>query len=196
MENNFKFRKAAFGGFNREDVINYIEKMRNEFFDYKKEVEATITQLNEKIRELEDLSALHSQQETKAELCEKEEENDIAANPIDDINEATNHLRMVADELCRSLCDFMDRVSENTVSVVIEKQASEEEAAEEEITEASADEAIEAEEDEKEDRVSAILKSTGSFCCSCEITEEASAKEAVTEKKNILDVLSGASFLN
>ena len=46
------FRKAAFGGFNRRDVISYIEKMRNESFEYKKQVEETVKSLNEKIREL------------------------------------------------------------------------------------------------------------------------------------------------
>ncbi len=200
MENNYiKFRKAAFGGFNREDVINYIEKMRNEFFDYKKEVESTITQLNEKVRELEAVSALHGEQDIKADTYEAEAEKDITADPVNDINEATNHLRMVADELCKSLCDFMDRVSENTVSVVIEKSDSEQEFDEDAavVVSESSDEEKEIEEEIKEDKVASILKATDSFCCYADVLTQEQAEEVVqSEKRNILDVLSGASFLN
>lgn len=38
-EFNRLFRKAAFGGFNKEDVINYIEKTKNDFFEYKQQSE-------------------------------------------------------------------------------------------------------------------------------------------------------------
>ena len=57
MESSFnKFRKAKFGGFNRKDVIDYIEKIQNEFFSYKKETDETVSRLREKISELEKLA--------------------------------------------------------------------------------------------------------------------------------------------
>lgn len=198
MDNNYsKFRKAAFGGFNREDVINYIEKMKNEFFDYKKEVEATVAQLNEKIRELETLC------ETKSDPIA--EENTTADNTyetendaVSDINEATLKLRMVADDLCKSLCDFMERVSENAVSVVIEKQTEEPiviQSSDEFLTAESAEETIN--EADETDRVSLILKATESFCVAAD--EAAEPKEEKTAsaptERNILDILGGASFL-
>ena len=103
------FRKAAFGGFNRKDVISYIEKMRNESFEYKKQVEETVKTLNEKIRELEN-AAMNR-------VCTEKAEADFeAAEPVQDnlegIGEATQHLKSVADEFSRSLGDFMDKLSE------------------------------------------------------------------------------------
>ncbi|MBQ8503577.1 MAG: hypothetical protein IJ491_04780 [Clostridia bacterium] len=201
MENNYnKFRRAAFGGFNREDVISYIEKMKNEFFDYKKEVDQTVSQLNEKIRELETICEAMDTPEIE-EIVVNEEAAEPEMNPVSDINEATQKLRMVADELCKSLCDFMDRVSENAVSVVIEKKTvageiavDTEDSVEEKAVEEYEEIAVEAE--EVTDKVSSILKATDSFCCSTEAVEEATVKkENEPEKRNILDILGGASFL-
>lgn len=187
MENNFnKFRRAAFGGFNREDVISYIEKMKNEFFDYKKEVELTVEQLNSKIRELEEAYEAVStpvMSENSAAIEEAEE-----INPVSDINEATRKLRFVADELCRNLSDFMVRVTENNVIAESEELKEEETVVVFEETEA---------ETAQEDKVASILKATSSFSCSVSFEENQTAEkqEAKKEKKNILDVLGGASFL-
>ncbi len=189
MENNFnKFRRAAFGGFNREDVIRYIEKMKNEFFDYKKEVELTVEQLNSKIRELEEAyEAVSTPQVDGSDAVIEDETEEI--NPVSDINEATRKLRSVADELCRNLSDFMVKVTENkTASENIEVQF------EEEIAEEIRD--IEAP-TETEDKVASILKAADTFSCSvsCEEKAETEKEELKAEKKNILDILGGASFL-
>ncbi len=191
MENNYgKFRKAAFGGFNREDVINYIEKMKNEFYDYQKEVEQTVAQLNAKIRELE--STCQTMAETAHEPLT--EEVNESADPVTDINEATQKLRMVADELCKSLCSFMHRVSENAVSVVIEKEepaeeiVAEDEETSEDITEECAEEI-------SEDKVSLILKATSSFCCEKVAENSGNTEDTIAEKRNILDILGGAAFV-
>lgn len=204
MENNYnKFRRAAIGGFNRQDVVNYIEKMKNEFFDYKKEVEKTIDGLNEKIKELEALADKYEEAVDESVVAE-ETVSETETNPVSDINEATLKLRMVADELCKSLCDFMDRVSENAVSVVIEKKT-EPEIGELIVVTDDTEEAAESEDCEDaieqtgeiSDKVSSILKATQSFCCNSEDSAEAQTEgsEAAAEKRNILDILGGASFL-
>lgn len=102
------FRKATFG-FNRKDVIAYIEKMRNESYEYKKQVEDTVNSLNEKIRELENAARLMDEA-VPAEKADTEK--GITAEGCKDIGQATKHLKTVADELCRSLGDFMDKLSE------------------------------------------------------------------------------------
>lgn len=106
MEKEFgTFRKAAFGGFNRKDVISYIEKMKNETYEYKLQVEQTVSSLNEKIAELEQAAAL-----VQVELPEAEKE---SSAPVitGDIKDATRHLKSVADELCRSLGDFIEKLT-------------------------------------------------------------------------------------
>jgi len=189
MENNFnKFRRSAFGGFNREDVISYIEKMKNEFFDYKKEVELTVEQLNSKIRELEEAYEAVSAPALIEDTAVIEEAEEV--NPVSDINEATRQLRSVADELCKNLSNFMVKVTENSVVAEVEEPQAEETADVVEETEASAVQ-------EEEDKVASILKATSSFSCSvyCEENLMAEKQEVKQEKKNILDFLGGASFL-
>lgn len=224
MENNYnRFRRAAIGGFNRQDVIEYIEKMKNEFFDYKKEVEQTVSQLNEKISELEKLSEAKEAECAEEVTVPEENGEEGGKDAVSDINEATLKLRMVADELCKSLSDFMERVSENAVSVVIETRTAEEEAeeyieeeteevnceepqedvcdteTEQEETLPEAAEAETAETEKAEDKVSSILKAADSFCFVGEKTQAASTdkqKEPESEKRNILDILGTASFLS
>ncbi len=216
MENNYnRFRRAAIGGFNRQDVIEYIEKMKNEFFDYKKEVEQTVSQLNEKISQLEQLCETKEADFVQEIAPDEENGTESGNDAVNDINAATFKLRMVADELCKSLSDFMQRVSENAVSVVIERETDEEkteeyiEETEEEICEESGedvcDEEAEPEEAENdvtetaEDKVLSILKATDSFCFVGEDIEAVTAdkeEEPVSEKRNILDILATASFLS
>ena len=212
MEGNYiSFRKTKVGGFNKKDVISYIEKMRNDFFDYKVAVESTIDKLNAKVRELE--MACEDQMEQVRELeaaCEDQKEQirevivevpvvtENSADPLNDINEATSQLRIVADELCRNLSDFMLKMStkENNsakpeifenVSAYIEETAKEifEEASECAEAKASA-----------QDKVSEILNSSLNFSFSKENSAPAEVKvEEPKKEKNILDCLSGRSFL-
>ena len=89
------FRKAAFGGFNKEDVIQYIETMKTEFFEYKAQVEETIRELNEKLQALEQTALPETPQAVVFPVLE--------GDPAMSINEATNHLKQVADELCEKM---------------------------------------------------------------------------------------------
>ena len=128
METNYsKLRTTAFGGFNKKDVVAYIEKIQNEAYENKLRIEKETKELNEQISEL--LKAADDAVREKDMLLEKIEELSAKAvtAPVDEgknetlseINEATNHLKSVADELCESLREFMERISENSYSVVI-----------------------------------------------------------------------------
>ncbi len=105
------FRKTAFGGFNRRDVIDYIEKMKNETFEYKMQVEETVRSLNDKINELENVAR---------QLQKGDFNRDFSMNAgsldsfsLGDIKTSTKHLKAVADELCRSLGSFIERLTQN-----------------------------------------------------------------------------------
>ena len=95
---NRMFRKATFGGFNKEDVMQYIENMKNEFFDYKAQVEETIRALNEKL-------ALAEPTDSAVQLPAEE-----PADTATSINEATAHLKQVADELCDKMTRLLGRI--------------------------------------------------------------------------------------
>lgn len=217
MDNNYNvFRRAAVGGFNRQDVITYIEKMRNEFFDYKKEVEQTVNQLNEKIRELErfceEKPEAVEEPAIEAEAAEKEE-----TDAVSEINEATLKLRMVADDLCQSLCFFMEKVSENAISVVIADADNDEDTADDETESAQmqtddvkdeidaddsaeeTDSGIELQTEETEeiipDAVESILSFADSFSFDVKAEEKKAEKVKEEAKGDILDILGTAGFL-
>lgn len=144
MSNEKLFRKNVFGGFNRDDVIDYIENMKNDFFEYRAQVELTVKELNEKILKLEsDLrtadiklseankkaeeaiensmmskraakSAEEQLEKEKAALAEKSEN-----DPLCEINLATDRLKKVADEICDNLSTFIEKISENSIAVTI-----------------------------------------------------------------------------
>ncbi len=202
MDGNYiNFRKARVGGFNKKDVISYIEKMRNDFYDYKKAVEATVDQLNAKIRELESAC-----EEQKQEIQTPVEEAPVAPqksnDPLADINEATNQLRMVADELCKNLSDFMSKINyeaQNCEQETAEVEETESvEAYIEEIAENILEETFEKDIQTESDRVSSILNASLNFSfCKDESTESEPICEVRTEaKKSILDSLSSSSFFN
>lgn len=140
------FRKAAFGGFNKDDVIDYVENMKNEFFEYRSQVENTIKTLNEKVAKLEEeaknankkaaeaieksvslkaavLKAEQELAEKEAEEQQKQDEND----PLSEISLATVQLRRATDELCSNLSSFMDRIAESSFAVTIAQPLPEEE---------------------------------------------------------------------
>ncbi len=109
MDKNFgTFRKSAFGGFNRRDVISYIERIKNETFEYRCQVEDTIKKLNDKISQLE--TALAS--DTVTATTPAAVKDGFGTEGYTDIKDATQHLREVADELCSSLGEFIEKLSQ------------------------------------------------------------------------------------
>jgi len=175
------FRKAPFGGFNRKDVINYIEKMRNESFEYKKQVDETVKSLNEKIRELENAARMiESSAASEAQVHSAESE----AQSYGDIGVATKHLKTVADELCRSLGDFMDKLSEKGLF----DKASQE-------TFAETEEEIKEDEEMEVSFVDGILSSISFLDASQAAAEPVhEEKEKTSEETSIADLLSGFGF--
>lgn len=119
--NNHLFRTAVFGGFNKDDVIDYIENMRNEFHSYRQQVEETISGLKKKIRDLEaiGLSLPIESEQNGFELPGEEikASNQQIMTSVSEINEATEQLRKTADLLCSSLGDFISKLNDNSLSV-------------------------------------------------------------------------------
>ena len=99
------FRKAAFGGFNKEDVMQYIETMKTEFFDYKSQVEETIRELNEKLASLESAD-ISGTSKTEGFLH--------SDDPAMSINEAAEHLKRVADEICEKMSRLIGALPQQT----------------------------------------------------------------------------------
>ena len=126
MDNmNRLFRKAKFGGFNKEDVMQYIETMKTDFFDYKAQVEETIRELNEKLAVLEKTDA------PKAEPPAESSEDGAALS----INEATEHLKQVADELCDKMNRLIGRIQGEAPNETDAEAEAEPEQMPEEVTE-------------------------------------------------------------
>ena len=105
------FRKTFFGGFNREDVIGYITKLKNEFYDYKKNSEQIINNLNQKITSLNVLLE-------KAASVSKEDEdvqespvsdNEIVSLSIHEITKAAADLKSVAELICGNFDSFFEK---------------------------------------------------------------------------------------
>lgn len=144
MTNEKLFRKNVFGGFNRDDVIDYIEKTKNDFFEYRSQVELTVKELNEKVKKLEEnlqisnaklaeankkaAEAIESSKMSMqaAQTAEEQLEKEKAAlaeknenDPVDEINLAAERLRRVADEICDNLSSFIERIAKNSVAVTI-----------------------------------------------------------------------------
>ncbi len=227
MDNNFSnLRKSTFGGFNRKDVVSYIERVRNVHYSEKSKMEKEISELKAQLEKSDEIiqqqaalisewesrvaSALEEKQELK-EMAEKLNAEILASaekveeNPVSEINQATSRLRDVADELCNSLKDFIERISENSYSLVIESkpadgfdgkkildeieaqlQAEFDGAAAEEIEET---ESAEAQAQKDDEMIGSILSSIMGFAVEKEEAAEKAEDEAVSS------ILSGLSFL-
>lgn len=183
MEKEFStFRKSTFGGFNRKDVISYIEKMRNESYEYKMQVEETVKSLNEKIVELENAARL---MEVDLTVCDEEVNVPASSENMDDISDATKHLKAVADELCRSLGEFMDKLSSKGLFDKSEEIICQEESL-----------ASELEQEAEKSIVDSVLSSL-SFLCEGKGEEKTYAQQQTVknEKDTVSDILGGLSFL-
>lgn len=190
MDNiNNLFRKATFGGFNREDVINYIERIKNEHFDYKNKAERNIEELKEKIAELE---AALSVALNAAQKEEKTVEIDISSS-VDEINKATDRLKETADKVCDDIGEFLDKVLTSsahkddgcTVEIVISGDADEKAQENEE------------EQEPGDNEFTSILSQIADDACKIKHQANENPTEFKTEKtqenKNILDDLFGNS---
>ncbi len=223
MDNNFsKLRKSTFGGFNKKDVIAYIEKVRNESYEYRTRVEKTVNELNAQVSELRKAAdeALKEKEEllrqigelTSGELSVTTKES--TSETVSEINEATTHLKNVADELCQSLRDFMEKISENSVAVILEGSEDKEEeifdgqklmaeieaeiyaklGVAEEASETVSDTEYVYEAKKTDDKVSSILSAVASFS-SDGATETENTVAAKEKDETVSNILGSLSFL-
>ncbi len=214
-----KLRKSTFGGFNKQDVIAYIEKVKNDAYEEKSRLQKQVKELTDKIGDLEAQVSAFGEEKDKLvkRIGELSVSGESKNETVEEINEATNHLKNVADELCQSLRDFMQRISENCCSVVIENGESEDEEEfdgekfiaelEAEIyaklgveeAEASPEDEITDEEiqqgtpENEQDRVFSILSSVSAFSSSEEQKTE-KTQESVKDT-TVSDILGSLSFL-
>ena len=134
MPSEYIFRKATFGGFNREDVIAYISKLLAENEAYKNSAEAKdkeIAELQEKLNICEEKMAAANQQhaeeiasiteahnaETEALKAEYEERihNEILADRSaeEKVGTAMMDVRRYADLLISETCDKIDKMADD-----------------------------------------------------------------------------------
>lgn len=132
MSSDFIFRKASFGGFNRDDVISYINNMKlnedtlktqigekenliaelnekiaynqNETDQIKKEYEEKIIQLNEShINEIESIKNEYEEKIQNGILADRSAEERVGSAMID--------VRRYADLLIQETCDKIEKMS-------------------------------------------------------------------------------------
>lgn len=134
MSSDFIFRKASFGGFNRDDVISYINNMKlnedtlraqiaekdnliaelnekiacnqNETDQIKKEYEEKIIQLNEShINEIESIKNEYEEKIQNGILADRSAEERVGSAMID--------VRRYADLLIQETCDKIEKMSDD-----------------------------------------------------------------------------------
>ncbi len=134
MPSDYVFRKAAFGGFNRDDVIAYISKMLAETELYKtafENAEKTITEMQEQIKSAEErLACVEKEHEAEistlkeshnAEIdsirmeCEEKLQNAILADRSaeEKVGTAMMDVRRYADLLITETCDKIDKMADD-----------------------------------------------------------------------------------
>ena len=120
----------------------------------------------------------------KEDACENTEcEKAASTEYCNDIGQATKHLKTVADELCRSLGDFMDKLSEKGLFDT---------SVQDELTE----EAAEGDEKEMPGLVDGILASISYLDVNKGSAEKVVEKAEAAKETNVSEILSGFSFLN
>jgi DNA repair exonuclease SbcCD ATPase subunit len=82
MENGKKFRSSMFGGFNKQDVMSYIEQLTNELSEVKKQFAELEEQFNAQSEKLEEIPVLEQQLEEKSKV---EEENEKLLSEVEQL---------------------------------------------------------------------------------------------------------------
>ncbi len=141
MSDDIIFRKSVFGGFNRDDVIDYIEKIKTENASVKKLLSDKESEVNQLKKEKEKLESTLNEEKQKANESYIEYEDKIAAlkeeylNKIEDIKaeNANNESNMSAEErvgsamldvrryadlLLQETCDKINKMSDDADDAV------------------------------------------------------------------------------
>lgn len=124
MEKDILFKKATFGGFDKEDVMNYIAKITDEFQAYKNQTIVTVDKLREKIDALE--KEKNELQEKYDNLCE--EINGIQEKAEESAPEAavnTDEIKQIIESLYENINGFMSVLSNTENEPVAEESVNE-----------------------------------------------------------------------
>lgn len=134
MASEYVFRKAAFGGFNREDVVAYISQLMNEAANYKtalenaektnEELRAKLVEADEKLqnahqeyeKQLEIVSDSHKQEldNIKNEYEEKLQNSILADRSAEErVGTAMIDVRRYADLLIHETCEKIEKMSDD-----------------------------------------------------------------------------------
>ena len=101
------FRSAVFGGFNRSDVISYIEDLRNEISDLQRKYadkETKINELEDKVGDLtEKCASLNDLQEKYYVQCDTVE---ALKNENVELNNKVSELQSISDKYDESVSEF------------------------------------------------------------------------------------------
>lgn len=124
MEKDILFKKATFGGFDKEDVMNYIAKITDEFQSYKNQTIVTVDKLREKIDALE--KEKNELQEKYDNLCE--EMNGIQEKTEESAPEAavnTDEIKQIIESLYENINGFMSVLGNTENEPVAEERVNE-----------------------------------------------------------------------
>ena len=100
------FRSAVFGGFNRSDVISYIEDLRNEISDLQRKYadkETKINELEDKVGDLTEKCASLNDQEKYNIQCDTVE---ALKNENVELNNKVSELQSISDKYDESVSEF------------------------------------------------------------------------------------------
>ncbi len=134
MPSDYIFRKAAFGGFNREDVIAYVSTLMAEISNHKTTIENTNKlneELNLKLKEAEEkLNTLQQEHEKQIEILNESHNQEIESIKLEYEEKLQNSIladrsaeervgtamidvRRYADLLIHETCERIEKMSEN-----------------------------------------------------------------------------------
>lgn len=132
MENNITFKKSFFGGFDRENVMDYIAEITDEFHKYKKETVLKVEEMKGKISELEKAynSILEENEKLKAEISDFDAKESAQAEKPDIeklIGSLTESMNVLISVLSTEDGDEADeeKINEEEISDMKEKSMSE-----------------------------------------------------------------------
>lgn len=119
-----KFRSAAFGGFNRQDVMDYLERL---VMEHNRELEQVNAQLNEAHKEAEQLREQLAQTQEEVRQTREELEQAVADCRVameqndrsEELQAENEHLRRQAEE-ARAGADAYAAIKERTAGIELE----------------------------------------------------------------------------
>lgn len=110
MDKDILFKKATFGGFDKEDVMNYIAKITDEFQAYKTRTIKTIDTLKEKVEELEESNKELQEHcdQLNAEMMRVQEADE---EKTDQSAVTTDEIKSIIESLYENINGFMSSLS-------------------------------------------------------------------------------------